>query len=94
MSFILINRSFFSILSFLFLFACTANTVYEKIKPDTYEVPLVENTDDDKINIINASNIQINYDNEFLLKDFKNETQYFNNIIFYPHRRRFYHYQL
>ena len=81
MSFTLINRSFFLILSLLFLFSCSTKTVYEKIKPNTYKVPLVENTDNKKINIINASNNQINYENELLLKDFKNETQYFNNII-------------
>ena len=81
MSFTLINRSFFSILSLLFLFSCSTKTVYEKIKPNTYEVPLVENIDDEKINIINTNNNQINYGNELLLKDFKNESQYFNNII-------------
>ena len=81
MNFTLINRIFFSIFLLSFLFSCSANTVYEKIKPNTYEVPLVENIDDKKINIINTSNNQINYENELLLKDFKNETQYFNNII-------------
>ena len=81
MSFILINRSFFLILSLLFLFSCSTKTVYEKIKPNTYEVPLVENIDDEKINIININNNQINYGNELLLKDFKNDTQFFNNII-------------
>ena len=81
MSFILINRSFFLILSLLFLFSCSTKTVYEKIKPNTYEVPLVENIDDEKINIINTNNNQINYGNELLLKDFKNDTQFFNNII-------------
>ncbi|MDC3270002.1 hypothetical protein OAU87_02090 [Alphaproteobacteria bacterium] len=55
--------------------------MYEKIKPNTYEVPLVENIDDEKINIINASNNQINFGNKLLLKGFKNETHYFNNII-------------
>ena len=64
MSFPLINRSFFSILSLLFLFSCSTKTVYEKIKPNTYEVPLVENIDDKKINIINTSNNKINYGNE------------------------------
>jgi outer membrane protein assembly factor BamB len=81
MSFTLINRSFFSILSLLFLFSCSTKTVYEKIKPSTYEVPLVENIDDEKINIINVSNKQIDFENKLLLKDFKNDTQYFNNII-------------
>ena len=81
MSFTLINRSFFSILSLLFLFSCSTNTVYEKITPKTYEVPLVEIIDDGQINIININSKQINYENELLLKDFKNETQYFNNII-------------
>ena len=81
MSFTLINRSFFSILSLLFLFSCSTKTVYEKIKPSTYEVPLVENIDDEKINIINVSNKQINFENKLSLKDFKNDTQYFNNII-------------
>jgi len=81
MSFTIINRSFFSILLLLFLFSCSTNTVYEKIKPNTYEVPLVKNTDDEKINIINSSNKQINYENELLLKGFKNDSQYFNNII-------------
>ncbi|MDC1060254.1 hypothetical protein OAQ43_02050, partial [Alphaproteobacteria bacterium] len=81
MSFTLINRSFFSILSLLFLFSCSTNSVYEKIRPNTYEVPLVEKIDDEKINIINVSNNEINYGSELLLKDFKNETQYFNNII-------------
>ena len=47
MSFTLINRSFFSILSLLFLFSCSTNNVYEKIKPNKYEVPLVENIDDE-----------------------------------------------
>ena len=47
MSFTLINRSFFLILSLLFLFSCSTKTVYEKIKPSTYEVPLVENIDDE-----------------------------------------------
>ncbi|MDC0193122.1 hypothetical protein OAJ53_01510 [Pelagibacteraceae bacterium] len=81
MNFTLINRSFFSILSLLFFFSCSTNNVYEKIKPNSYEVPLVENIDHEQINIINASNNQINYENKLLLKDFKNETQYFNNII-------------
>ena len=81
MSFTLINRRFFSLLSLLFLFSCSTNTVYEKITPKTYEVPLVETIDDGQINIINTNSKQINYENELLLKDFKNETQYFNNII-------------
>ena len=81
MSFTLINKSFFSILSLLFLFSCSTKTVYEKIKPSTYEVPLVENIDDEKINIINVSNKQIDFENKLSLKDFKNDTQYFNNII-------------
>ena len=81
MNFTLINRSFFSILSLLFLFSCSTDTVYEKITPKTYEVPYVESIDSEKINIININSDQINYENELLLKDFKNETQYFNNII-------------
>ena len=81
MSFTLINRSFFSILSLLFLFSCSTKTVYEKIKPSTYEVPLVENIDDEKINIIKVSNKQIDFENKLSLKDFKNDTQHFNNII-------------
>ena len=81
MNFTLINRSFFSILSLLFISSCSTNTVYEKITPKTYEVPLVENFYDGQINIINTNSKQINYENELLLKDFKNETQYFNNII-------------
>ena len=81
MSFILINRSFFLILSFLFLSSCSTNTVYEKIKPNTYEVPSVENIDNGRINIFNVSNNKINFENELLLKDFKNETEYFNNVI-------------
>ena len=64
MSFTLINRSFFSILSLLFLFSCSTKTVYEKITPNTYEVPLVEIIDDGKINIINNNSKQINYENE------------------------------
>ena len=81
MSFTLINRSFFLILSLLFLFSCSTKTVYEKITPSTYEVPLVESIDDEKINIINVSNKQIDFENKLSLKDFKNDTQYFNNII-------------
>ena len=81
MNFTLINRSFFSTLSLLFLFSCSTNTVYEKITPKTYEVPYVESIDNEKININNINSEQINYENELLLKDFKNETQYFNNII-------------
>ncbi len=81
MSFTLINRSFFVILSLTFLIACSTNTLYEKVKPTTYEVPLVKNIDDGKINILTPGNEKINYGNELLLKDFKNETQYFNNII-------------
>jgi len=81
MSFTLINRSFFSFLSLLFLFSCSTKNVYEKIKPNTYEVPLVENIDDEKINIINVGNKQIDFENKLSLKDFKNDTQYFNNII-------------
>ncbi len=81
MSFTLINRSFFSLLSLLFLFSCSTKTVYEKITPNTYEMPLVETIDDGQINITNTNSEQINYENKLLLKDFKNETQYFNNII-------------
>jgi len=81
MNFTLINRSFFSILSLFFIFSCNTNTVYEKITPKTYEVPFVENIDDGQIDIISINSKQINYENELLLKDFKNETQYFNNII-------------
>ena len=81
MSFTLINRSFFLILLLSFLFSCSTNTVYEKITPKTYEVPYVESIDNEKININNINSEQINYENELLLKDFKNETQYFNNII-------------
>ena len=64
MSFTLINRSFFSILSLLFLFSCSTKTVYEKIKPSTYEIPLVENIYDEKIDIINVSKKQINFKNK------------------------------
>ena len=81
MSFTLINRSFFSFLLLLFLFSCSTNTVYEKFTPKTYKVPLVEIFDDGQINVINNNVKQINYENELLLKDFKNENQYFNNII-------------
>ena len=81
MNFSLINRSFFSILSILFLFSCSTNTVYEKITPKTYDVPFVEIFDDGQINSININSEQINYENQLLLKNFKNETQYFNNII-------------
>ena len=81
MNFTLINRSFFSVLLLLFIFSCSTNTVYEKITPKTYEVPFVENIDDGQIDIISINSKQINYENELLLKDFKNETQYFNNII-------------
>ena len=77
MSFTLINRRFFSLLSLLFLFSCSTNTVYEKITPKTYEVPLVENIDDGQINIINTHSKQINYENELSLKDFKNERSSF-----------------
>ena len=77
MSFTLINRSFFSILSLLFLFSCSTKTVYEKITPKTYEVPFVETIDDGQINIININNEQINSENELLLKDFKNEISVF-----------------
>ena len=80
MNFTLINKSFFSILSLLFLFSCSTKTVYEKITPKTYEVPFVETIDDGQIDIISTNSEQINYENELLLKDFKNETQYFNNI--------------
>ena len=81
MNFTLINRSFFSTLSLLFLFSCSKNTVYEKITPKTYEVPYVESIDNEKININNINSEQINYENELLLKGFKNDSQYFNNII-------------
>jgi len=81
MSFTLINRSFFSILSLLFLFSCSTKTVYEKITPKIYEVPFVETIDDGQINIININSEQINFENELLLKDFKNESLFFNNII-------------
>ena len=80
MNFTLINRSFFSILSLLFIFSCSTNTAYEIITPKTYEVPFVENIDDGQIDIVSINSKQINYENELLLKDFKNETKYFNNI--------------
>ncbi len=83
MSFTLINRSFFSILSLLFIFSCSTNSVYEKIKPNTYEVPLVEKFDDGKIILNNFVNKKTNYDNKLLLKDFKNENEYFNNILIF-----------
>ena len=44
-------------------------------------MPFVEIIDDGQINIFNNNNGQNNYGKELLLKDFKNETQYFNNII-------------
>ena len=76
MNFTLINRSFFLILSlFLFLFSCSTNTVYEKITPKTYKVPYVESIDSEKININNINSEQINYENEILIKNFKNENQ-------------------
>ena len=77
MSFTQINRSFFSILSLLFLFSCSTKTVYEKITPKIYEVPFVETIDDGQINIININSEQINFENELLLKDFKNESLFF-----------------
>jgi outer membrane protein assembly factor BamB len=81
MSFTLINRSFFLILSLLFLFSCSTNTVYEKIKPKTYKTPLVKDIDDKKISIYNNGNKQINFKNELVLKDFKNHNPYFDNIV-------------
>lgn len=91
MSFTLINRSFFSILSLLFLFSCSTKTVYEKITPKIYEVPFVETIDDGQINIININSEQINFENELLLKDFKNESLFFNNII--THNDKIYAYK-
>ena len=81
MSFTLINRSFFLILSLLFLFSCSTNSVYKKIKPKIYEKPVVENIDDGNINIIDQTAKQINLENKFLLNDFKNDNQYYDNVV-------------
>ena len=81
MSFTLINRSFFLILSLLFLFSCSTNSVYKKIKPKIYEKPVVENIDDGNINIIDQTAKQINLENKFLLNDFKNDNQYYDNAV-------------
>ncbi len=76
-----INRIFFLILSVFFLFSCSTDSVYKKIKPKTYEVPLVEKMDDGNISITDLTTKQIDLGNEIFLKDFKNENKYFNNVI-------------
>ena len=80
MSFTLINRYFFSILSLLFLFSCSTNNLYENIKLNTYEVPLVENIDDEKINIINDFKSYID-DEIDSYKGIKLELDYLTKIL-------------
>lgn len=81
MSFTLINKSFFLFFSFLFICSCSTSSVYQKIKIKKYKVPIADNIDNSKINIINRSDKEINYGSEIILKDFKNDNQYYDNII-------------
>ena len=83
MSFTLINRSFFLILSLLFLFSCSTKSVYKKIKPKIYEKLVVENIDDGNINITDQRTKKINLENKFSLNDFKNDNQYYDNVVIY-----------
>ncbi len=81
MSFSLINRSIFLIAFVFFLSSCSTKTVYEKIQIKKYEAPLIESIDSAKINIDNTIDVKINLENKVRLKKFKNDNQYFNNVI-------------
>ncbi len=80
MSFTLINKSFYLIISLFFLFSCSTKTVYEKIKIKKYEEPTVEAFDNSKIYISTDIYKQIPFENKFSLKNFKNDNLYYNNV--------------
>ena len=81
MSFSLINKFFFLIVFLIFISSCSTKSVYEKIKLKKYEKPLIQNFDNEKIIINFNINKNINFENPLRLKDFKNDNQYFNNVI-------------
>ena len=81
MSFSLINRNIFLITFVFTLCSCNTKSVYEKIKIKKNEAPIIENIDSTKININSTNDTQINFENKFTLKRFKNDNQYFNNVI-------------
>lgn len=81
MNFSLINKFIFSIIFLFFLTSCNTKSVYEKIKIKKYVAPVVDSFDESNIELNNSFNKELNLDNKVLLKNFKNNNKFLNNVI-------------
>ena len=81
MNFSLINKSFFLIIIFFLINSCGTKKVYEKLKIKKYEAPIIDTFDENNINLNIENSKKLNLENKLLLKEFKNNNQYLNNVI-------------
>ena len=82
MNITLINKVFFTFLCLVILSACSSTkSVYNKIKPTKYEVPIIENLVDQKIILNSSYSNKTNYENKITLNELKNKNQYQRGVI-------------
>ena len=82
MSFSVLNKIFCIFLSLVFLSSCNGTkAVYKNLKTTKYEVPFIENVDDEEIFLNPFKTNKINYENKILLNNLKNKSKYTRDII-------------
>jgi len=65
----------------ILLFSCNTKKLYEKMKIQKYEIPVVENLDPGNITIYQSKIQKINYEKKYTLGDFKNNNNNSINVI-------------
>ena len=81
MSFTLINKNLLVLICFFILSSCSTKNVYETINVKTYEAPIVESFEDNKIDVNSKDYTKINYENKVILKKLRNKNFYSKSII-------------
>jgi len=83
MNFSIINKILLSLFFLIVFNSCSTQTVYDKIKIKKYDVPIIDDYDDNYISFKSSNYKEINYENYLILKDFKNNNKYLNNVQVY-----------
>jgi len=81
MSFSIINKNLLILTFFFITSSCTKSNVYETLKIKTYKTPIVESFEENANILITNNDNKINYENKIILKEFKNNTQFSQNVI-------------
>ena len=80
MSFSSINKFFYLFILITFLSSCSTQSIYEKVKIKKYDIPKIDNIDKNNIKLSKLTDKIINFENPLVLKSYKNNNEYLNNI--------------